>query len=210
MTSSIDIVVISVRAICGLGLNVNYSVYDYMVTSIMVGMKMLETWLVNCRMGVPESRVVVITLTTRVSMALPLIPAVWHCSELLLPTAMFAILSFLAPVIGTVLLATTDLLMAESLDTMTLLIGSRLLGWTVTTLLMCMLLTVTSALPLLCIMWVAPGRRFVNVCTVLLAFPWVCVLSSRLISTSAMIILIVLKHGLCVPLGRTFGVKAIM
>lgn len=76
VTSSIEIVVINVRIMCGLGLNVNYNVYDYMVTSIITGMKTFETPLVTCRIGVPESRVDRINLTTRVSIALPLIPAV--------------------------------------------------------------------------------------------------------------------------------------
>lgn len=181
-----------------------------MVTSIITGMKTFETPLVTCRIGVPESRVDRINLTTRVSIALPLIPAVWHCSDLALPTAVLAMESLARPIIGTDLLATTDLLIVDELVTIILLIGSRLLGWTVTTLLIVIRLIGTLLLTLFCIMWVPPGRNFVNVCTVLLALIWVCVLSNRLISTSATIILIVLKHGLWVPLGRTRGTNAIM
>lgn len=77
-------------------------------------MKTVVTWLINRRMGVPSFRVLRITWTTRVRMALSFTPLVTKSKSFPRPTALVHIPVLGAPLAGSGLLASTSLLIQES------------------------------------------------------------------------------------------------
>lgn len=159
-----------------------YLVRAFSETSTMMGMNMVETWLVRCRTGVPFVRVLTINWATFVSWALVFIWAVCMARSLLMPRAflMMVLLGLMLP--GTDLLASSEELTVSDFDLMILLVGSCLFGWMANILLMVRL---------------ALGAiSEVRECSVLAEWAPVCVLNYCLVSRKIGIVVVILRHRL--------------